>query len=303
MAIESTNINEKTRDLLPEFLHSSASNLIDFLKEYYRFVNQSGQPSAEISSILKYRNLDETIDTYLNEIKKEIGPTLPDTFTPNRIKLFKRLSEWYVSRGSIESIELFFRIVFSEKIQVYYPKEDVFTPSDGDWQISSEDYEVYNTTNDNIFYTVNNLAYVLDSIGKRSSLYQGEKNTTSSYNRIQDSYFYQNYSYAIRTEYPIEKWSSVFNRLVHPAGFIFFGDVLIDLGVNINTTNTIQTQEESLAELIIKLFSLNKPYRTLEEISSYSLQSISVYSSETIQNGINKIISDNRSGSQLTIIS
>jgi hypothetical protein len=44
---------------------------------------------------------------------------------------------------------------------------------------------------------------------------------------IQDSYFYQKFSYVLKTGKNIDDWKNAFTRLIHPAGFIFFGEILI----------------------------------------------------------------------------
>ena len=55
--------------------------------------------------------------------------------------------------------------------------------------------------------------------------------------KLQDSYFYQQFSYVIRTGNNVSTWTDTFNRLVHPAGFIYFGEILILLeGINHFTT-------------------------------------------------------------------
>jgi hypothetical protein len=45
--------------------------------------------------------------------------------------------------------------------------------------------------------------------------------------RIQDSFKYQKFSYILKTGANIDQWKNAFNRLVHPAGFIFFGEILL----------------------------------------------------------------------------
>ena len=45
--------------------------------------------------------------------------------------------------------------------------------------------------------------------------------------RLQDSYYYQKFSYVLKTGKNIVDWKNAFTRLVHPAGFIFFGEILI----------------------------------------------------------------------------
>jgi hypothetical protein len=46
---------------------------------------------------------------------------------------------------------------------------------------------------------------------------------------LQDSYYYQKFSYVLRTGKNIADWKNAFTRLVHPAGFKFFGEILINI--------------------------------------------------------------------------
>ena len=48
---------------------------------------------------------------------------------------------------------------------------------------------------------------------------------------VQDSYFYQKFSYILKTGKNIDEWKNAFTRLIHPAGFIFFGEILIFIQV------------------------------------------------------------------------
>lgn len=43
--------------------------------------------------------------------------------------------------------------------------------------------------------------------------------------RIQDGYYYQQYSYVIKSEQSRDKYESIVEKLVHPAGFVFFSEV------------------------------------------------------------------------------
>jgi hypothetical protein len=44
---------------------------------------------------------------------------------------------------------------------------------------------------------------------------------------LQDSYFYQKFSYVLKTGVDVADWKDSFNRLVHPSGFIFFGELYV----------------------------------------------------------------------------
>ena len=43
--------------------------------------------------------------------------------------------------------------------------------------------------------------------------------------RIQDSLYYQQFSYVVRTGVDVNQWRDPFSRLIHPAGFQFFGEL------------------------------------------------------------------------------
>lgn len=55
--------------------------------------------------------------------------------------------------------------------------------------------------------------------------YQGTRGQLSSNMYLQDSYFYQNYSYAIRTEQDFSAYADIVKRVLHPSGFVLFGQL------------------------------------------------------------------------------
>jgi hypothetical protein len=57
---------------------------------------------------------------------------------------------------------------------------------------------------------------------------------------IQDSYYYQKFSYVLRTGSNVSKWKNAFTRLIHPAGFIFFGEVSIFIELLTSTNDQVQ---------------------------------------------------------------
>jgi len=46
--------------------------------------------------------------------------------------------------------------------------------------------------------------------------------------RLQDSYFYQDYSYVVRSKTSINEWRDLIKRTTHPAGFQLFGEMIIE---------------------------------------------------------------------------
>ena len=119
--------------LVPSELRRPAENLIDLLEDYYTHINEIGQPSAEINSMVTARDIDVTKAAYLDLIQKEIASVIPKNTVANRVNLYKNLAKYYNVRGSKESIELFFKIIFQDNAEVYFPRKNMLIASDGVW--------------------------------------------------------------------------------------------------------------------------------------------------------------------------
>ena len=61
----------------------------------------------------------------------------------------------------------------------------------------------------------------------------GKLSTSSQ--KIQDSYFYQDFSYVIRSQIPVSDWREIIKNSTHPAGFLVFGEVILDSSASVTT--------------------------------------------------------------------
>lgn len=211
----------RVESLVPSQLRTSSARLIELLKDYYTHLNEVGQTSYELNSINNARDLDIAESKYVDLIQKEIAASIPKTLQNqilDKVKLYKNLMHYYSVRGSSDSIVLFFKILFNDKAEVYYPKGDMLIPSSGTWDKTGR-RPVYDQSGNFLEY--------------EAGIYTSNKGFLSDTIKIQDSYFYQQFSYVIRTGNNVEAWKNPFNKLVHPAGFIFFGEIVIYLE-NIN---------------------------------------------------------------------
>ena len=127
----------RIESLFPDELRESSVVLVDLLKDYYEHMNERGMPSYEIDSINEVRDIDSTDYEYLDLIQKEIAFSVPRTVVADKVKLYKNLMRYYTIRGSTDSVELFFKILFSDNVEVYYPREDMLVPSSGTWDTVS----------------------------------------------------------------------------------------------------------------------------------------------------------------------
>lgn len=161
------NNTESTRveTLIPQQLISDSAALIDFLKEYYNFLNQSDQPTNVISSIVKNKDLDFAVDQYISIIEKEIGFGMVSKMEANKNNVYKHIEQFYDTKGSLDSFKLLFRLLYNVEIEVSLPKEQILIASDGRWK--QENALFVRTISGDVFSLVNTQIYVLNTDGTR----------------------------------------------------------------------------------------------------------------------------------------
>ena len=159
--------------------------------------------SYTLNTIEESLDIDSTAASYLELIQKEIAAVVPRSIQVNKRNLYKAITDYYKIRGSSDSIEVFFRLLFDDEVEVEYPWNETLIPSSGNWEVNS-------------------------SLPK-GGVYLDKKGFLSDTIKIQDSLKYQKFSYLIRTGQSLSAWDFFYNRLVHPAGFKYFAEILIQL--------------------------------------------------------------------------
>jgi len=154
-------------------------------------------PSYILNAIEEAMNIDENTDDYLEMMQKEIAAVIPrDLSSVEKRTLYKNITDLYKLKGSQDSVEIFFRLLFNENVEVDYPWDVTLIPSSGDWDGAQNRY-------------LDHKGFLSDKI------------------KLQDSKYYQKFSYNVKTGRNLKDWELPFERLIHPAGFIFFGEVLL----------------------------------------------------------------------------
>ena len=96
-------------------------------------------PTNVVKRILEEHDIDKTTDEYLGRISKEIAKGIPDAKNLDKNALYKKVVEYYNTRGSEASLESFFKIFFDEIASIFYPKDILFKPSDGIYQGTADE--------------------------------------------------------------------------------------------------------------------------------------------------------------------
>lgn len=80
-------------------------------------------------------------------------------------------------------------------------------------------------------------------------IYLNDDGKISSGKRIRDNYFYQDYSYQLRTNVTLEHYKQSFIDIVHPAGMKMFGSYLSSIGYGLTQSVTVDTRAYEISVL------------------------------------------------------
>lgn len=88
---------------------------------------------------------------------------------------------------------------------------------------------------------------IVDGLGFGSGYYRSSKGFLSSFSKVHDGDYYQEYSYDVMSRIPLDKYASMFKKVMHTAGTRFFGSVLIDSESSVAVTTASSEVEISEA--------------------------------------------------------
>lgn len=113
---------------LPEFVREDYPTFVAFVEAYYEFLEQQGVDLAKV------RDIDETLDEFIVQFKKEVAHNLP-LLSPEHNERFilANIKDQYLAKGSEASYKLLFKLLFGKNIEVSYPGRQLLRASDGRW--------------------------------------------------------------------------------------------------------------------------------------------------------------------------
>ncbi len=111
----------------------------------YNYIDSG--PSYRLNTIEDSLNLNEAQEEFLDLMQKEIAPSLDKTSPVNKRAIYEKIIDFYKIRGSFESIETFFKLLYNEQeVQVQYPWDNTLKPSAGLYDPKSAVQANYNET-------------------------------------------------------------------------------------------------------------------------------------------------------------
>lgn len=165
-----TNISSIVETLLPEEYASQNENAVAFIEAYYEWYEQSDLIRS--ADILSYRDIDDTVDAFVEHFKKKYLENVPLSAISNIRTFIKNSSSFYEAKGTSKSIQLLLKLLYGVESNVYYPAEDIFTLSSGEWY--QPVYLEVSPSNKNVSFvgkiingTVSKATAIVESVARR----------------------------------------------------------------------------------------------------------------------------------------
>lgn len=120
-------------ELFPAVYREDAPNLVEFVKAYYTWAEDSDNMDNALRLLRGIRDISETPDAYISYHQGEMQTTIPQTTVANSKLLIRNILAFYRARGSEQSFKTLFRAVYGANVEIYYPYNDTFIASGSRW--------------------------------------------------------------------------------------------------------------------------------------------------------------------------
>jgi len=120
---------------LPQFIKEDNPNFSAFLKAYYEWMETSNDSAVifQTKSLLSYKDIDTTLDGFIQYYINDFLPYFPNDVALDERKLIKAARNFYQKKGSVESIQFLFRVLYNKEANIFFPKDYILKASNGKW--------------------------------------------------------------------------------------------------------------------------------------------------------------------------
>lgn len=113
----------------PSFYKKEGKQFIAFVTAYYKWLEETGNPIHEARKIPEYTDIDNTVDEFIIHFKEKYLKNIQFDTATNKRLLVKHATDLYKSKGTEQSIDLFFKLVYGVDADIVYPSEKIFKTS------------------------------------------------------------------------------------------------------------------------------------------------------------------------------
>jgi hypothetical protein len=117
----------------PDFYKSEGPLFIEFVKEYYKWMEQQNQSLGISRSLFSLRDIDQTNSEFVNHFTQKYFNGIPARLETDPRLLVKHATDVHHIKGTAAGVQTVMRAFFNEESTVSFPKKDIFRVSDGKW--------------------------------------------------------------------------------------------------------------------------------------------------------------------------
>jgi hypothetical protein len=153
------NLYNLIKTAIPNFVEAEYPAFVEFVATFVRFLESQrtfgtktvypeygtvanstvsttaefGGPLYEARKLLEYRDTAQTLEDFKSHFLAMFANAFPQ-FSYLPLDIFvQSLRQFYQGKTTVETVQWFFRALFNEHADVYYPREDILKPSDATW--------------------------------------------------------------------------------------------------------------------------------------------------------------------------
>lgn len=156
MVNENFTVSHLIDSQFPDFVSENHPRFLEFIRAYYEWMETQNNPLYESKNILKNQDVDYAQEKYLEQLFKEFLVHIPRNIVVDKANLLKNIRQFYRTRGTERSYELFFRFLYGLNCEFYYPRVDILKVSDGKW-IEQKTLRVFATQGTPISFVSNRI--------------------------------------------------------------------------------------------------------------------------------------------------
>ena len=127
---------------LPEFVRDEYPLFQSFLEAYYEFLeneqgNQKNDLIAKSKDLRFVSDVDASVSSFEDNFFNTYASLVPRDVQVTKEFLIKNVLPLYLSKGSEKSFKFLFRLLFSDEVELIYPKDNILRASDGKWTVDN----------------------------------------------------------------------------------------------------------------------------------------------------------------------
>lgn len=127
------NVSLFVENLFPAVYREDAPFFINFVKAYYEWMESQNELLFHARRLTEYRDIDQVPDAFILFFKNKYLPDIQFTTATNKQLFIKNALDFYRSKGTPRSVDLYFKLVHGLEAQVYNPGQDLFRLSDNEY--------------------------------------------------------------------------------------------------------------------------------------------------------------------------